>query len=195
MFNFIKKKKEKPSIIFDFYVNDIDFVVGRINKLEDSKITQEIKTIVTNDKKFSNFKVRLQDKNFGYSADWSVILAEWLANDKWVNAISNLGGLVAFSEYFHFFVKNLKDKYNDNKIFVGLASARLIGFHKVFESEKDQIMKFSYDIVFEREISRQGSFEEKDFIFLIRRTFENKDLKLFFIHISWQGEVKHFYEI
>lgn len=194
MFNFINKK-EKSSVILDFYVNDIDFVVGRINKPEDSKIIQEIKTIVDNDKKLSNFKVLLQDKNFGYSADWSVILAEWLANDKWVNAISNLGGLVAFSGYFHSFLKKLKGKYNDNKIFVGLSSARLIAFHKVFEAEKDQIIKFSYDVVFEREVSRQGSFEEKDFIFLIRRTLESRDLKLFFIHINWQGEAEYFYEI
>ena len=71
----------------------------------------------------------------------------------------------------------------------------MISFHKVFESEKDQAIKFSYDSVFEREISRQGSFEEKDFIFIIRRTFEDRDLKLFFVHLDWCGTVKNFYEI
>lgn len=194
MFNFIKKK-EIPSTIFDLYINDTDFVVGRINKPEESKITQEIKAMVDNDEKFSNFKISLQDRNFGYSADWPMILVEWLAGDKWINAVSNFGGLVAFTAYFNSFLKTLKNKYKNNQILVGLISARFISFHKVFELEKDQIVKFSYDIVFEREVARQGSFEEKDFIFLIRRTFENKDLKLFFIHISWQGEVKHFYEI
>ena len=107
MFNFTKNKKDKSSVIFDLYINDIDFVIGRISKPEDSKITQEIKAIVKSDEKFSNFKVNLQDKNFGYSADWPMILAEWLADDKLINAISNLGGLIAFSFYFNSFVKNI----------------------------------------------------------------------------------------
>jgi len=189
---FSKKPGGEP--IFDFYLNDLDVVIGRISDFRKSKLLSEIKNEIERETNLSKLKTQESDHNFGYSADWTQVLVEWFAKDDWVNAIVNLGGLAAFTRYFFSLFGKLREKYND-KLRVGIATARLLAFYAVLDKEGVENAKFSYELIFEREIARQGGFEEKDFVFLIRRTIENRDLVMFFVHVDWFGNAKHFYEI
>ncbi|GEM_PF-4561246 len=189
---FSKKTDGEP--IFDFYLNDLDMVLGRISDFRKSKLLSDIKNVIGQETNLSQLKTQESEHDFGYSADWTQILVEWLARDDWMNAIANLGGLMAFTQYFFSLFVRLREKYKD-KLRVGIASARLIAFHRVLDKERLEHENFSYELIFEREIARQGGFEEKDFIFFIRRTIENKDLIVFFVHVDWFGNIKKFYEI
>ncbi len=191
---FYGRKSGKGELLFDFYLNDQDAVIGRIDDFRKSELLGEIKNDILAESSLSDLRSQENERNFGYSADWPLIIVEWLAKDNWVNAVSNLGGLIAFSSYFFSLFTKLKSKYDD-KLRVGIASARLIAFAMVFEKESENKTKFQYEILYEREIVRRGGFEEKDFVFLIRRTLENRDLLVFFIHIDWLGNIKNFYEI
>jgi len=182
------------TVIFDFYLNDNDVVTGRIQDFRDSKILIEVKNEFKKESDLKNLYIKESEQNFGYSVDWPQIIVEWLAKDNWVNAISNLGELITFSSYFYLLFQRLKNKYKDN-LRVGLASSKLIALNTIFKREKENSKRFNYEILFEKEISRQEAFEEKDFMFVIRRTLEGKDLVIFFIHIDWLGNIKIFYEI
>lgn len=190
----IFKKSSVSTPIFDFYLNDIDVVIGRIDDFRQSTLLNNIKSDINREVKITELGTKESINNFGYSADWHLILVEWFAKDDWANAIANLGGLLAFSQYFLSLWKKLKNKYGD-KLRVGALSARLLSFGIVFEKEYQKTQKFNYEILFEKEIAKQGSFEEKDFIFVISRMLEGCDLKTFFVHVDWLGNVKNFYEI
>lgn len=190
----VQKNSSAEGVVFDFYLNDQDAVIGRIDDFRKSKILAEVKNDLASEKQLANFRINEFERNFGYTADWTLIAVEWLAKNDWINAISNLGGLVAFSSYFFSLFTKLKAKYGD-KLRVGIASARLIALNLIFEKEGENKLRFQYEVLYEKEIAKKGPFEEKDFIFIVRRTLENRDLIVFFVHIDWLGNVKHFYEI
>lgn len=113
------KNPNKGSVIFDFYLNDQDVATGKINNFKKSKLLTNIKNDMASEKQLVNLRMNEREHNFGYSADWTLVIIEWLAKNDWVNAISNLGGLIAFSSYFFSLFTRLKEKYG-NKLLVGI---------------------------------------------------------------------------
>lgn len=144
--------KKVQSVLLDFYLNDLDVVIGRIDDFRQSKLLDELKTDISKEDKIVNLGAKESINNFGYSADWHLILVEWFAKSDWANAIANLGGLLAFSQYFLFLWGKLKNKYED-KLRVGIASARLLALGTVFQKESQGVQKFNYEILFEKEVA------------------------------------------
>lgn len=189
-----KKIGESPNTpLFDLYISDIDVTTGN---LQDYKQSEKLRGVIEDIKKevlFAELSCNSEEKNFGYGADWVLILVEWFSKSDVANALANFGGIVGLAHAFSALFQKLKAKREKHDLRVGLDSAKLLALDAVtkegnLENQNDLL----YQFLLEYELSREIIAEEKDFIFILRKQSKNagSDCNDFFVHINWLGDIK-----
>lgn len=189
-----KKLGESPNTpLFDLYISDIDVTTGN---LQDYKQSEKLKGVIKDIKKevlFAELSCNSEEKNFGYGADWVLILVEWFSKSDVANALANFGGIVGLAHAFSALFQKLKAKREKHDLRVGLSSAKLLALDAItregnLENQNDLL----YQLLLEYELSREIIAEEKDFIFILRKQSKNSgsDCNDFFVHINWLGDIK-----
>lgn len=189
-----KKLKESPNApLFDLYISDLDVTTGN---LQDHKKSEKLKSVVDDikgEKLFAELSFSSEEKNFGYGADWVLILVEWFSKSDVANALANFGGIIGLAHAFSALLQKLKSKREKHDLRVGLNSAKLLALdviarESVSENGDDLLCEF----LLEYELSREVIAEEKDFIFVVRKQLQGvkSEYNDFFVHINWFGDIK-----
>ncbi len=189
-----KKLGESSTVsLFDLYVSDIDVTTGN---LQDHKKSEKLRSVIDDvkgEKLFAELSFSSEEKNFGYGADWVLILVEWFSKSDVANALANFGGMISLAHAFSTLLQKLKSKREKYDLRVGLNSAKLLALDVIArESVLENNGEFLYKFLLEYELSREVIAEEKDFIFVVRK--QSKGVKSnhndFFVHINWLGDIK-----
>lgn len=189
-----KKLKESPSSpLFDLYISDLDVTIGN---LQDHKKSEKLKSVVDDikgEKLFAELSFSSEEKNFGYGADWVLILVEWFSKSDVANALANFGGIIGLAHTFSALLQKLKSKREKYDLRVGLNSAKLLALDVIArESASENGDDLLYEFLLEYELSREVIAEEKDFIFVVRKQLQGvkSEYNDFFVHINWFGDIK-----
>jgi len=179
--------------LFDIYVSDIDVTTGN---LQDYKKSEKLKSVIEDIKKerlLTELSFSSEEKNFGYGADWVLILVEWFSKSDVANALANFGGIIGLAHAFSILLHKLKAKREKYDLRVGLNSSKLLALDAVTKEDNlENQNNFLYKFLLEYELGREIIAEEKDFIFVMRKQSKNAEGNYndFFVHINWLGDIK-----
>ncbi len=189
-----KKLGESSNVpLFDLYISDIDVTTGN---LQDYKKSEKLKGVIEDirgEKLFAELSFSSEEKNFGYGADWVLILVEWFSKSDIANALANFGGIVGLANAFSSLFQKLKNKREKYDLRVGLNSAKLLALDAITKGDTSESPdNFSNRFLLEYELGRETIAEEKDFIFVVRKQSKcvEDNHNDFFVHINWLGDIK-----
>ena len=189
-----KKLEELSNMpLFDLYISDVDVTTGN---LQDYKKSEKLKGVIEDVKEerlFAELSFGSEEKNFGYGADWILILVEWFSKSDVANALANFGGIISLAHAFSALFQKLKSRREKYDLRVGLNSAKLLALDAIAKKDTSENRDdFLYKFLLEYDLNREVIAEEKDFIFVVRKQLKGTENNCddFFVHINWLGDIK-----
>ena len=158
MISVAKENKHDDEIALDFYMGGREFLdgIGEPAKQKVKNLSEEISL------KFKNASLpypesyRLQEKNYGYGADWIIVLVEFIANNDWIGAVAKAGGIISPGKHIRDFIK----KKSDQNVYLGIKTGRLIAVNAISEVAEIQDVEFLSEVELDR---GESGFAEKEY--------------------------------
>lgn len=196
--NFIFRQKKKP--VIDLYISGKEFINGISDdaKIKIGKVLNQLEGEIKTTTKIDIHKHTVDEKNYGYGADWPVALIEYIAHADWLKAIATTGGVITFAKHIANAFKKIFDK-KECSLYLGINSAQFFAVHYL---SKDINIE-NIELLNKFEINRkQAGFVSKEFLFIFgvnKSNFHVLDKSnkekfyngiIYTVHLDWLGNLK-----
>jgi len=189
--------EQDDDTVLDFYIGGREFLdgIGDPARQKIKNFSEELSLEFNSASLSCPESYRLQEKNYGYGADWIIVLVEFIANNDWIGAAAKVGGLISLGKHVRDFIK----KRSDQNVYLGIRASRLVAVNAINEMVEIRDVELLSEVELDR---GESGFAEKEYLFVLGVNKQvptsldvyNKDNIyrgiVFVALISWKGEVK-----